>query len=75
MTVFTTDTPTPARRHQASDRQEYRVYFALIFLVALPPACLLWALSLLRLTERRAHGPVGTARRQASTITPMIFWG
>ena len=75
MTVFTTDTPVGGRKPPASDRAEYRFYFALIFILALPAAILVWALSLLRITARRDHGPICAARRQASTVTPMIFWG
>lgn len=75
MTDFTTDATLKTDRKRHAPRQgEYRVYFTIIFLMALTPAFLVWALSLLRVMAKQEHGPVRTAWLQASVITPKIFW-
>jgi hypothetical protein len=52
---------------------EYRVYFALIFLIALPFAAVAWAFAALRHGHLPACNPVTRALREARAITPMIF--
>jgi PufQ cytochrome subunit len=54
-------------------KAEFYVYFALIFLVAIPFAAVGWIVGLL--TERRlpVHGPLARAWREAGSITPEIF--
>jgi len=49
------------------------VYFALIFVVAIPFAFVAWAVQML--IERRlpVHGPLARAWREAGSITPNIF--
>jgi hypothetical protein len=52
---------------------EFYVYFALIFLVAIPFAVAGWLIQ--TATERRlpSHGPLARAWREAGAITPAIF--
>ena len=54
-------------------RAEFYVYFALIFVVAIPFAFVAWAVQ--TLIERRlpVHGPLARAWREAGAITPNIF--
>ena len=61
-----------ARPHRVSPG-EYKVYFALIFLIALPFALIGWAFSALRHGRLPEQGPVGRAWCEARAITPMIF--
>ncbi|MFK7755015.1 MAG: cytochrome PufQ [Sedimentitalea sp.] len=74
MTDFTTDATFKPTKRTGPRKGEYRVYFALIFLVALAPAFLVWALSSLGLMDKKEHGPIKSAWSHASTITPKIFW-
>jgi len=66
---------TAGGHHHAhrTPRAEFRIYFAVIFLVAIPFAALAWVCNLV--TERRlpVHGPVARAWREAGAITPAIF--
>ena len=52
---------------------EFYVYFALIFVVAIPIALVAWVIALI--TQRRlpVHGPLARAWREAGAITPAIF--
>jgi hypothetical protein len=54
-------------------KAEFRAYFALIFLLALPVGCITWTLALA--TDRRLPrlGPFARAYYDAKAITPMIF--
>jgi len=49
------------------------VYFAIIFLAALPLACLTWVLAATKNESLTDKGPIGCAMSQARIITPMIF--
>jgi hypothetical protein len=71
MTDNTVNAPR-ARLHRGS-RTEFTVYFALIFLAALPFAALGWAFAALRHRRLPAKGPVARAWCEARQITPMIF--
>jgi len=51
---------------------EYRFYFAVIFLLALPFALVQWLYGFLRGTRGNA-GVLHRALSEARTITPMIF--
>ena len=53
---------------------EYRIYFAIIFLLSLPWALVSWALGLAAPDSEDARlGFLGRAWRRAAIITPMIF--
>lgn len=57
----------PRRTHSV----EYRAYYAIIFVAALPVACLKW---LSELPEGNAtRSPVGAARALTATVLPYIF--
>lgn len=66
---------TPRHRGARAEGVEYRLYFALIFLFALPFALagLIW--SVLRHGRLPAPGPIARARAEAHRIAPMIFRG
>ena len=51
---------------------EYRVYYAIIFLLALPFVSFFWLRDLL-LGKAGSKGILGRAKDEASTITPLIF--
>ena len=65
------DEETPRRKRGV--RSEFMVYFAIIFLAALPLATLTWALAAIRSRSLTDRGPVARAWSQARIITPMIF--
>ena len=54
-------------------KAEFYIYFALIFLVAIPFATVAWAFALLRDRHLPVHGPLARAWREAVAITPAIF--
>ena len=54
-------------------RAEFYVYFAMIFIVAIPLAILAWAWATLRDQRLPVHGPLARAWREAGAITPAIF--
>ncbi|KPP92143.1 MAG: photosystem II assembly protein PufQ [Rhodobacteraceae bacterium HLUCCA08] len=72
MTDMTTETPILRGRHK-SPRQEYKVYFGLIFAVSLPGAIIACAWATLRDSDAPRKGPIARALSQARTITPQIF--
>ena len=64
----------PRLRGARQDRVEFRVYFALIFLFALPSALLACGWHLLR-HGTPCKGPIARARTEAQLLAPMIFRG
>jgi hypothetical protein len=54
-------------------KAEFYIYFALIFLVAIPFATVAWAYALIRDQSLPVHGPLARAWREAGAITPAIF--
>lgn len=77
MADLTSDAGHAASDHVAARRRsaktEFTVYFAIIFLAALPLAVLTWALQAARQRRLDVKGPVARAWSQARIITPMIF--
>ena len=63
--------PRSFRRPQV----EFRFYFALIFLIAVPLACLAWIGAAVLRGRLSAQNPVSRAWHQAGEITPYIFQG
>ncbi|MFN3936480.1 MAG: cytochrome PufQ [Gemmobacter sp.] len=61
-----------ARPHRGT-RAEYAIYFALIFLLALPVGVLSWSFELIRRGRLPRLGPLGRALADARAITPKIF--
>ncbi|MCF6445984.1 cytochrome PufQ [Nereida sp. MMG025] len=72
MTDMTSNTPTAKTKHK-SNQTEFSVYFAVIFVFALPLATLSWALSSFKSGTISRRGPIARAWSQARIITPMIF--
>lgn len=71
---MTDQAPKSADRRRSSPRTEYRIFFAIIFLLALPVGIFTWFRDLLRGdVEAVHHGVVGRALTQANATTPMIF--
>ena len=70
MSDQTADAPVHKYR---TPRTEYRVYFTIIFLFAVPFAILSWAWTALRTRRRPAQGPITRAWTEAQAITPLIF--
>jgi len=64
---------TPVTRSSKPPKTEFMVYFGIIFLAALPLACLTWALAAIKAGNLTSKGPIKRAWSQASIITPMIF--
>jgi hypothetical protein len=65
---------TPVSRSHKPPRAEFNVYFALIFLLALPLALIAWTLAALRgggADRKGAAGPAPGARH--GSLRPMIF--
>ncbi|WP_367278078.1 cytochrome PufQ [uncultured Roseobacter sp.] len=71
MLEATEDAPREARRK--TEKTEFMVYFAIIFVATLPLATLTWALSAIRSRSFTEKGPMARAWSQARIITPMIF--
>ena len=55
-------------------RAEFRVYHAIIFLVALPLEMIGWTFALVKARHLPESGPLSRAARTADEITPLIFW-
>ncbi len=62
-----------ASHSHRTPRAEFYLYFALIFLVAIPFAAVAWAFALIRDRHLPVHGPLARAWREAGAITPAIF--
>jgi hypothetical protein len=62
-----------AHHAHRTPRAEFYLYFALIFMLAIPVAMVVWVVQLV--TERRlpVHGPLARAWKDAGAITPEIF--
>ena len=70
-TVDIAEAPREARRK--TEKTEFMVYFAIIFIATLPLATLTWMLSAIRSRSFTDKGPMARAWSQARIITPMIF--
>jgi hypothetical protein len=72
MTDYSVDIPK-GRLHRRAGPVEYAVYFAPVFVIALPFALLGWLATPL-VTGRRADlGPIARARADARAVTAQIF--
>ena len=76
MSDFTNDTRhiQSGSKRQSRITTEYRVYFALIFIAAIPFCAAIWAYSLIRNMTLPTDGLFQMALSEARTITPRIFW-
>ena len=62
-----------APRRKTALKAEYRAYFAVIFLVTLMTASVVWLLTALRTRSLPTRGPITRSLTQARIITPQIF--
>lgn len=54
-------------------KAEYYLYFALIFILAVPFSALAWIARLVMERRLPVHGPFARAWHEAGAITPQIF--
>jgi hypothetical protein len=71
MTDFTSDHTTHRRPMRRG--AEFHLYFALIFLLALPFSTAGWVLDIVARRTLNMHGPLARAWAEADRITPLIF--
>ncbi len=71
MADYTVNTPRP--RTERGQRWEYRLYFSVIFMLALATGVLTWSWRLASTGRVPALGPVGRAMKDAHVIAPIIF--
>ncbi|MBV2359384.1 protein pufQ [Thalassococcus sp. CAU 1522] len=69
MTDFTSNAP----RRTAKRGTEYHVYFALLFILAIPFATVFWLADVFQKQTLFLHGPLARAWAEADRITPLIF--
>ncbi len=62
-----------APQKRRTEKTEFMVYFAIIFVATLPLATLTWALAAIKSRSLTDKGPMARAWSQARIITPMIF--
>jgi hypothetical protein len=58
---------------QRTPHAEFYVYFTLIFLAALPFACIGWLARIITTRGKPAKNPISRAWADAGAITPSIF--
>lgn len=66
---------SPRHRGARPGRVEHLLYFAPVFLLALPFALAAYGWSILRHARQPAIGPFARAKAEADQIVPMIFRG
>ncbi|RGP36975.1 cytochrome PufQ [Pseudotabrizicola alkalilacus] len=54
-------------------KAEFYIYFAMIFLVAVPLSLGAWVWAVIRHQRLPVHGPLARAWHEAGAITPAIF--
>ena len=57
------------------NKVEYRIYFSMIFSLAVLPHVVGWLYQLVRHAKMPRLGPVARALKDAEAVTPMIFCG
>lgn len=72
MTDFTSN-PPPRRLTGRPRTIEFAVYFALIFLLALPSSAFGWLRDVVTYRTLNLLGPLARAWAEADRITPLIF--
>ena len=72
MTDMTSNAP-PARAPGRQRGTEFKIYFTLIFFLALPFATERWVANVIRRRTLNVRGPLARAWAEADRITPLIF--
>jgi len=73
MTDLTSQTPPPRPVGGRRRNPEFHLYFALIFLFALPFASIRWVRDVIRYRTLDLRGPLARAWAEADRTTPLIF--
>ena len=63
----------PIRRAGRQRDAEFKVYFSLIFLLAIPVGTERWIANAVRKRSLNVRGPLARAWAEADRVTPMIF--
>ncbi len=67
-------TNTPVLRENRQKRGlEFKIYFALIFILAIPVGTERWIANVVRKRSLNTRGPLARAWADADRITPLIF--
>ncbi len=69
---MTDTTSHPPKRHSKRGA-EYHVYFAILFVLAIPFATVFWLVDVIQKQTLFLHGPLARAWAEADRITPLIF--
>ncbi len=72
MADYTVNAP-PRPRSERGQRWEYRLYFSVVFALALVTGLLTWSWRLASTGRLPRLGPVGRALKDARVIAPIIF--
>jgi hypothetical protein len=73
MTDMTSQTPTPRASGGRRRNAEFHLYFALIFVLALPFATVRWGRDVVHYRTLDLRGPLARAWGEADRTTPLIF--
>ncbi|MCM2562040.1 cytochrome PufQ [Lutimaribacter sp. EGI FJ00015] len=73
MTDVTSKLPTRPSRCISRRSAEFRVFFALFFVVAIPFATISWVRAVARERTLITRGPLARAWAEADRITPIVF--
>ncbi len=71
MADYTVNAPRP--RNERAQTWEYRLYFSVIFVLALATGLITWSWRLASTGRFPATGPIGRALKDAHVIAPIIF--
>ncbi len=70
MAVFSTNIERPVARRRGA---EFKTYFTVIFLAALPFSTVQWVAEIAQRRTLNMRGPLARAWAEADRITPVIF--
>lgn len=73
MTDVTSKLPTRGCRNISRRSAEFRVFFGLFFVVAIPFATIAWVRAVAREKTLLTRGPLARAWAEADRITPIVF--
>lgn len=68
-----TNTPMPRTANRQKRGLEYKIYFALIFILAIPVGTERWIANVVRKRSLNTRGPLARAWADADRVTPLIF--
>lgn len=73
MSDVTSKLPTRGYRNISRRSAEFRVFFGLFFVVAIPFATIAWVRAVAREKTLLTRGPLARAWAEADRITPIVF--